>query len=139
MSCGRTLNFDQWKTFSGNYKPTRVWLWLVYKFTKNYCHLRLFFAFIQTQKRYPTSLDKIPLLTKLENHLSCQAKIVLVNLTPRELTPHKISHICHCNIKGWYLWDALMGSHYKMFFSILIFSWFAFNTFNGRRSMHVKI
>ena len=30
MSCERALNFDQWKTFSENYKPIRVWLWLVY-------------------------------------------------------------------------------------------------------------
>ena len=40
-----------------------VWLWLVYKFTENYCRLRLFSEFIQTQKRYPTSLDKISILT----------------------------------------------------------------------------
>ena len=36
MSCERALNFDKWKTFSENYKPMRVWLWLVYKFTENY-------------------------------------------------------------------------------------------------------
>ena len=63
MSCERALNFDQWKTFSENYKPMRVWLWFVYKFTENYCRLRLFSEFIQTQKRYPTSLDKIRILT----------------------------------------------------------------------------
>ena len=40
-----------------------VWLWLVYKLTENYCRLRLFSEFIQTQKRYPTSLDKISILT----------------------------------------------------------------------------
>ena len=51
------LNFDQWQTFSENSKPMRVWLWFVYKFTENYCRLRLFSEFIQTQKRYPTSLD----------------------------------------------------------------------------------
>ena len=62
-SCKRALNFDQLKIFSENYKPMRVWLWLVYKFTDNYCHLRLFSEFIQTQKRYPTSLDKISILT----------------------------------------------------------------------------
>ena len=28
MSCERALNFDQWKTFSENYKPMRIWLWL---------------------------------------------------------------------------------------------------------------
>ena len=25
MPCGLALNFDQWKTFSENYKPMRVW------------------------------------------------------------------------------------------------------------------
>ena len=46
MSCERGLNFDQWKTFFEDYKPMRVWLWLVYKFTDNYCGLRLFSYFI---------------------------------------------------------------------------------------------
>ena len=62
MSCERGLNFDQWKIIS-KYKPMRVWLWPVYKFTENFCHLRLFSEFIQAQKRYPTSLDKIRILT----------------------------------------------------------------------------
>ena len=55
MSCERALNFDQWKTFSENHKPMRVWLWLVHKFTENYIvpHIS------QTQKRYPTSLSKM--------------------------------------------------------------------------------
>ena len=63
MSCGHTLNFDQLKTFSENYKPMRVWFWFVYKFTENYCHSWLFSEFIQTQKRYLTSLNKICILT----------------------------------------------------------------------------
>ena len=54
------LNFDQWKTFSKNYKPMRVWL---YKFTKNYGGLQPFSMYIQTQKTYPTSIDKIVILT----------------------------------------------------------------------------
>ena len=29
----RTLNFEQQKTFSGNCKPIRIWLWFVYKIT----------------------------------------------------------------------------------------------------------
>ena len=57
------INFDQWKTFSENYKPVRVWLWLVYKFAENYCSSRFFSEFIQTQKRYPISPDKIRILT----------------------------------------------------------------------------
>ena len=59
----KELIFDQWKTFSENYKPMRVWLWLVYKFTENYCPSRFFSEFIQTQKRYPISPDKIRILT----------------------------------------------------------------------------
>ena len=63
ISCKRGLNFDLWKLFSENYKPMRVWLWLVYKFTENYCRLRIFSEFIQNQKKYPTSLDKMHILT----------------------------------------------------------------------------
>ena len=64
MSFQRALNFDQWKIFSENYKPMRVWLWLVYKFTENCQIYRLFSEFIQTKKRYPISLDKIRILTR---------------------------------------------------------------------------
>ena len=63
MPCEHDLNFDQWKTFSESYKPIRVWLCLVYKFAENNCRLQLCSEFIQTQKRYPTSLDKIRILT----------------------------------------------------------------------------
>ena len=66
MSCERALNFEQCKTFYESYKPMRVWLWLVrklLKLTENYFCLRLFSEFIQTQKRYPASLDKIRILT----------------------------------------------------------------------------
>ena len=56
----------------------------------------LFSDFIQTQKRYPIFLDKIHSLTW---KLFYQAKIFLVNLTPKELTPYKISQICQCTFK----------------------------------------
>ena len=64
MSCERALNFGQWKTFSKNYKPMRVWLWLFYKFTENCQIYRFFCEFTQTKKRYPTPLDKILILTR---------------------------------------------------------------------------
>ena len=64
MSCEGALNFDHWKIFWESYKPMRVWLWLVYKFTKNCQIYRLFSEFIQTNKRYPTSLDKIRIQTR---------------------------------------------------------------------------
>ena len=51
-----------WNCFK--FWPMKNIFWkLVYRFTKNYCHLRLFSEFIQTHKRYPTSLDKICILT----------------------------------------------------------------------------
>ena len=83
MSCTRALNFDQWKTFSKNYKPMRVWLWLVYKFTESYCCLWLFSEFVQTQNRYPTSLDKIGIVTSKNN--------------------------CHINLR-FFLWTKLLES-----------------------------
>ena len=63
MSCERALNSDQWKPFSEYSKPIRLWLWLIYKYTDNYCCSRLFSEFIETQRRYPTSLDKMCILT----------------------------------------------------------------------------
>ena len=62
MPCEGSLNFDQWKTFSENCKPIKFLLQFGYKFTQNNCRSRLFSKFIQTQKRYPTSLDKIRIL-----------------------------------------------------------------------------
>ena len=57
--------FEFWPmaTFSEKYKPIRVWLWIVYRIIENNCCLRLFMKFIETQKRYPTSFDKISILT----------------------------------------------------------------------------
>ena len=60
----RALNFDKLKAFSENYEPMRVWLWIVYIVGENYCRLQLFSEFIQTQKRHPTSFDKIGILTE---------------------------------------------------------------------------
>ena len=107
MSCERALNFDQWKTFPENYKPMRVWLWLVYKFTENCQIYRLFSEFIQTKKRYPTSLDKICILTRKLLVLSSYKK-KFVYLTPKEFAPCKIFHICRCafNVKFHFLCSA---------------------------------
>ena len=50
-------SFKVWqiKTFSESYSAMEIWLGLAYKIIKKSC-------FIQTQKRYPTSLDKISIL-----------------------------------------------------------------------------
>ena len=50
ISCERALRFDQWNTIFEDFKATKVWLWLVYKFTESYCCMRLFSEFIRTQK-----------------------------------------------------------------------------------------
>ena len=42
----------------------------------------------------------IKYVSSLENYLSYQAKCFFVNLTPKELTPCKISHICRCAFKS---------------------------------------
>ena len=59
------VSFKQWpiKTISANYKPMRVSLWLFCRVTENNCCSQLFVKFIQTQKRYPTSHDKVSILT----------------------------------------------------------------------------
>ena len=44
------VDLDQWKLFSENYKPMRVWLWFVYKITGPNCCSRHFAEFIQTQE-----------------------------------------------------------------------------------------
>ena len=62
-SSGNTLNSDHWKTFLENCKPIRVWLWLVHKIVGNNCCSGLFAKFIQIQKRFLTSINKISILT----------------------------------------------------------------------------
>ena len=83
-----TCFFDQWKTFSKNHQPMRAWLWLVYKFTENYCHLRPFYEFIQTPKRDSSSLEKIGILT-------CHTKLKCTT--------------CHIKLI-YFLWPKLLGS-----------------------------
>ena len=52
MSRESTLKFDQWKTFSENYKLVKVWLWFVYIINEKNFRLVLF------TKRNRTSLKK---------------------------------------------------------------------------------
>ena len=61
MSCERGLNFDQWKTFPENYKPVRIWLWLLYKFTIMIVAHTTFLRVHSNSKE--VSLDKISILT----------------------------------------------------------------------------
>ena len=74
----------------------------IYKINESNCCSRLFAKIIQTQKSYPTCPDKTRI--QLEDFLSYQAKFFLVNVTSQDLTPLKISHICH---GGFKLCDAI--------------------------------
>ena len=97
MSFQRALNFDQWKIFSENYKPMRVLLWLVYKFTENCQIYRLFLRVHSRSKKvsYISWHNRYPNLKT-----TCHIKLFFfVNLAPKELTPSKISHICRCAFK----------------------------------------
>ena len=62
MSCERAWNFDQWKTFSKNYKSMRVWLWLAYKIYRELLSLATFLrvhsdlkevSYLSCQDTYP--------------------------------------------------------------------------------------
>ena len=65
-------------TFSKNYEPITVWLRLVYKIT-------IFVGFIQTQKSYPTSFDKI--ITPWEISQFCPE--ALVNIISESCKTHR--------------------------------------------------
>ena len=78
----------------------KVRLWLVYKFTKNYCRLRLFLSLFKLKRGILTLLRKR--ISYFENYLSYQAKIFLVRQTPRELTLFKISQPqSHVTLQSW--------------------------------------
>ena len=62
MSRELILNFYQWKTFSEKCKLIGVRLWIALRITKKNC-LLLVTEFVQTQERYPTSFEKINIVT----------------------------------------------------------------------------
>ena len=53
ISCKRALNFDQRKTFSKNYKPMRVWVWLLYKIYRELLSLATFLPVHSSSKEVP--------------------------------------------------------------------------------------
>ena len=76
------------------YKPMRVWLWLVYKFTKNYCPSQLFWvhsnseevSYLSWQNTYPNLKTtchiklKFSLWTKLLENLLLTKYLISVTL-----------------------------------------------------------
>ena len=93
MSCERALNFDQWKTFSENYKPMRVWLWLVYKISRELLSLATFLRLHSNSKEVP--------------YLSWQ------NTSPN------LKSTCHIKLKN-FLWTKLLENllHAKYLISV---------------------
>ena len=83
------------KAFSKSHEQISVWLWLAFKINENNCRLWFFAEFIQTQKRYPTCLDKISILTW---------GLLVISSKKRDLiwqveNSLQISHICRCDFK----------------------------------------
>ena len=88
MSCEQASNFDQWKTFSENYKLTKIWFWIVYKFIENNCHLQLIFEFIQTQEAsYLLWLNKYPKISYIKSSIFLWTKFSKNLLLTKYLIP----------------------------------------------------
>ena len=101
------MNFDQWKQFSENYKPMRIWLGFVYKFTDNYCYSRLFSEFIQTQTQfYPIGGNLINTVTLINQwcqrwcFASCNKKHCNIDIEDKTAVAvfTKLSHFDMFNI-----------------------------------------
>ena len=67
MSCECALNFDQWKTFSKNYKLIRVGLWLDYKFMSSLILQR---AILPLLKKISTLIWELFIISS--QNFSCQ-------------------------------------------------------------------
>ena len=106
MSCERALNFDQWKTFPENYKPMRVWLWLVYKIYRELLSLATFLrvhsnskevSYLSWQNTYPNLKTtchiklKFFLWTKLLENLLLAKRLISVT------APLRTKEITHIN------------------------------------------
>ena len=95
------------------------------------CPLKLLIKFIQIQKRYPTYLEKNN-YSNLKTTCRSKPKIFFVNLTPWELTPSKISHICYCISHNWLKVNSLrywFKCEEMRFFWDLRIAWFTCKDF----------
>ena len=139
MSQERALNFDQWKTFHENYKPMRVWLWLVYKFIENYCDLRLFSEIIQVEKssfRYPTSINRIVIQLLVSSWIKYLVPVAATLSTNEEWY---ISFVLRIKITSWaclvwsglkfiFVWKARLFSFSKSLLWSFAGVWVSFTT-----------
>ena len=110
MSYERAFESDQWKTFSENYKPMRVWLWLAYKIYRELLSLATFLrvhsnskevSYLSWQNRYPNLKItchiklKLFLWTKLvENllHAKYFISVAAPLIKPRQIKKLLINH-----------------------------------------------
>ena len=106
MSCERALNFDHWKTFSENYKPMRVWLWLVYKIYRELLLLATFLPVHSNSKEvfYLSWPNKYPNL-KTTCHIKLKFFLRTKLLENLLYTKYLISvaapliqHVSNCNV-----------------------------------------
>ena len=108
----------------------------IYKINESNCCSRLFAKFIQTQKSYPTSLDKMRILTW--RLLVISSQFFSCELTSQNLTPFEISHICH---GGFNLCDAINLKNQRgiqhCFLKLGELPWNVRRTF--KNNLHVRI
>ena len=60
--CERALNFDQWKAFSKNYEPRRVWLWLCLQIYRELLLLVTFLR-VHSNSKEVSSLNKMHMIS----------------------------------------------------------------------------
>ena len=118
MSCECALNFDQWKTFSENFKPMRVWLWLVYKFYRELLSLATFLRVHSNWKEvsYPSWQNTYPnlkttchinlkffLWTKLLENLLLAKYLIPVAAPLRTISICKNKKIYVIKVRLWHM------------------------------------
>ena len=112
MSQEVALNFDQWKTCFGNYKPMKVWLWPVLQIYRELLSLAAFLwfhsnskvaSYLYWQNSYPNFKTtchiklKFFLWTKFQESLLLAEYLISVNATLR--TCKNIQPFCKAFIK----------------------------------------
>ena len=103
--------------FSENYKPIRVWLWIVYKITESNCGSQLFKVFIQTQTRYPKSFDKRSILIWKLSVILCQKNLLSTKLFDNVLLAKYLIYVT-ATLICYNLQSEYRSSHSQKKFSI---------------------
>ena len=141
MSCERALNFEQWKTFSENYKPMRVWFMACLQIYRELLSHKTFFrvhsnskevSYLSWQNTYPNwkTTRHIKLksfwLTKLLVNLFLAKYLISVTTPlmlyqtgfyPSTFVYSRLTFFVYCS--PWGILKLRSSDHWKMHFRIL--------------------